>query len=491
MVYVVMVAPECAPAAKAGGLGDVVSGLSRELELRGNAVEIILPKYAGLQYSDIWDLKPSYHDLWVPWYEGAVRCTVWFGYASGRKCFFIEPHSAANFFARERLYGYGDDAERFAFFSKAALEFMFRAGKRPDIIHCHDWQTGLVPVLLYEQYGRVMPEQRVCYTVHNFRHQGTSDERVLWATGLGRPVFFLDADRLGDDFRYGGLNPMKCGILFSNFVTTVSPNHAGEALYDDGASGLGRTLKDHQDKFRGVLNGVDYDAWNPETDPFLPARYSAGSIERKREDKKALRDRFWLRDSDGPIVAYVGRLDEQKGMHLVHHAVFYTLAHRGQFVLTGDAHYHDGITSHFWHLKNYLNDNPDCHLEIGYREDLAHLIYAGSDVLVVPSMFEPCGLAPLIGMRYGTVPVVRATGGMADTVFDHDNSGRPPAERNGYVFYHTDNQAIESALSRVLRLWFARPRQFGDLAANCMRADYSWARPGQEYLDIYQYIRHK
>ena len=486
-----MVAPECAPAAKAGGLGDVVSGLSRELELRGNAVETILPKYASLRYSEIWDMRPSYHDLWVPWYDGAVRCTVWFGYANGRKCFFIEPHSAANFFGRERLYGYGDDAERFAFFSRAALEFMFRAGKRPDIIHCHDWQTGLVPVLLYEQYGQAMPDQRVCYTIHNFRHQGTSDERVLRATGLGRPDYYLDADRMGDDFHYRGLNLMKGGILYSNFVTTVSPNYADESLYDDGASGLGRTLKDYQDKFRGVLNGVDYEAWNPESDPYLPVRYSIGSIERKREIKQALRRRFWLRDSDGPIVAYVGRLDEQKGMHLVHHALFYTLEHGGQFVLIGDAHYHDGITNHFWHLKSHLNENPDCHLEIGYREDLAHLVYAGSDLLVVPSMFEPCGLVPLIGMRYGTVPLVRATGGMVDTVFDYDNSGRRRAERNGYAFHHTDNRAVESALGRALRLWSARPDEFGRLVANCMRADYSWAQPGQEYLDIYEYIKHK
>ena len=490
-MYVVMVAAECAPTAKAGGLGDVVSGLSRELEIRGNAVEIILPKYASLRYADIWGLAPSYHDLQVPWYGGAVGCTVWFGYAHGRKCFFIEPHSAADLFGRERLYGYEDDAERFAFFSKAALEFMLRAGKRPDIIHCHDWQTGFVPVLLYEQYSQLMPDQRVCYTIHNFHHQGTSGEQVLRATGLDRPDYFLDADRLGDDFRYRGLNPLKGGILYSNFVTTVSPNYADEALYDDASSGLGRTLKDYQDKFRGVLNGVDYEAWSPETDPFLPARYSIDSIERKREVKKALRERFWLRDSDGPIVAFVGRLDEQKGMHLVHHALFYTLRHRGQFILIGDAHHHDGITSHFWHLKNYLNENPDCHLEIGYREDLAHLVYAGADLLVVPSMFEPCGLVPLIGMRYGTVPVVRATGGMVDTVFDYDNSGRPAPERNGYVFHHTDNWAIESALRRALRLWFTSPDKFGELVANCMRADYSWAWPGQEYLDIYEYIRHK
>ena len=141
--------------------------------------------------------------------------------------------------------------------------------------------------------------------------------------------------------------------------------------------------------------------------------------------------------------------------------------------------------------KDYLNANSDCHLEIGYREELAHLVYAGADLLIVPSMFEPCGLAPLIAMRYGTVPVVRATGGMIDTVFDRDHSGHPPAERNGYVFHHTDNRAIESALSRALRLWSERPREFRKLVANCMRADYSWARPGQEYLDIYEYIRHK
>ena len=400
-----MVAPECAPAAKAGGLGDVVSGLSRELEIRGNAVEIILPKYASLRYSAIWGLAPCYHDLWVPWYGGAVRCTVWFGYAHGLKCFFIEPHAAANFFGRGRLYGYEDDAERFAFFSKAAVEFLLAAGKRPDVLHCHDWQTGLVPVLLREHYGRAMPGQKVCYTIHNFRHQGTSDEQLLWATQLGKPEYFLDADRLGDDFRYRGLNQMKGGVVYSDFVTTVSPSHADEALYDDGASGLRRTLKEHQERFNGVLNGVDYETWNPETDPLLPAHYWASSFEGKRANTRALRDRFWLRQTPGPIVAYVGRLDEQKGMHLV--------------------------------------------------------------------------------------PVVRATGGMIDTVFDRDNSGRPRAERNGYVFHHTDNQAIESALSRALRLWSGSPREFRNLAVNGMRADYSWARPGREYLDIYQHIEHR
>jgi starch synthase len=486
-----MVTSECAPAVKTGGLGDVVSGLSRELELRGHAVEIILPKYASLRLGEIWELQPSYRDLWVPWYGNAIRCTVWFGHAQGRKCFFIEPHSADNFFGRDRPYGYTDDTERFAFFSRAAVEFMFQAGKRPEVIHCHDWQTGLVPVLLYEQYGHLMPHQRVCYTIHNFRHQGTGGEEVLWATQLGRPDHFLNADRLGDDFRYRGLNPMKGGVVYSNFVTTVSPSHADEAMYDDGACGLGRTLKEHQAKFRGVLNGVDYGAWNPETDPLLPGHYSASSIDGKHTCGQALRDRFSLRNGRRPVVGYVGRLDEQKGMYLVGHALRYTLARGGQFVLIGDADHDDGISGDLRRLRDSLNGDPDCHLELEYREDLAHLVYAGADLLVVPSMFEPCGLAPMIGMRYGTVPVVRATGGMNDTVFDYDYSGRRPAERNGYVFHHTDRQAVESALGRALTLWFSRPRDFRTITGNGMRTDYSWARPGLEYLDIYQYIQHK
>jgi starch synthase len=188
-MFVVMVAVECAPVAQAGGLGDVVFGLSRELELRGNAVEVILPKYDCLRYGRIYDLTPVYDDLWVPWYSGAIHCSVWFGFVDGRKCFFIEPHSHDGFFNRGQLYGSADDGHRFAFFSKAALEFMLKAGKRPEIIHCHDWQTALVPVLLYEIYQQIgMEHQRVCFTVHNFGHQGSSDESILW-----RPACVIQA----------------------------------------------------------------------------------------------------------------------------------------------------------------------------------------------------------------------------------------------------------------------------------------------------------
>ena len=344
---------------------------------------------------------------------------------------------------------------------------------------------------MYEQYQEVLPRQRVVFTIHNFAHQGVTTEHLLWMTQLGRPEHFLDQTRLGDDHRYRAVNLMKSGIVYSNFVTTVSPNHAREARFRDGAFGLDRALHAHHDKFRGVLNGVDYDVWNPEVDSVIPARYSIGKPGGKYENKTRLRERFWMRNKFSPIVGFVGRLDDQKGMHLVHHALFYAMNQGAQFVLLGDAVGDNGVASHFRQLKRYLNDNPNCHLEVGYTEELAHLVYAGADMLVVPSMFEPCGLAPMVGQRYGTVPVVRSIGGMVDTVFDRDYSSRSPDERNGYAFEHTDNEAIESALGRALGLWFDHPYEFRRLMLNAMRTDHSWRWPAENYLNIYERIRYR
>jgi len=373
-VFVVMVAPECAPVAQAGGLGDVVCGLSRELELRGNAVEIVLPKYDCLRYDRIHGLTVAYEDLWVPWYSAAVHCTVFFGFVEGRKCFFIEPHSADRFFDRGHLYGSDDDASRFAFFCKAALEFMLKADKRPEIIHCHDWQTALVPVLLFEIYQQIgMGGQRVCFTAHNFGHQGITGESILWATGLCNPARYFAYERLRDNFNPAALNLMKAGIVYSNFVTTVSRGHAWEVCHCDEGRGLGHTLHVHRDKFGGVLNGVDYEVWNPEIDPRIPHRYGPDSIDDKYLNKHALRDRFMLRHEYKPVVAYVGRLDNQKGVHLIHHAIFYALDRGAQFVLLGSSP-DPAINGHFWHLKHYLNDHPDVHLELQFCPELAHLV---------------------------------------------------------------------------------------------------------------------
>jgi starch synthase len=489
-MYIVMVASECAPVAKVGGLGDVVYGLSRELEIRGNSVEIILPKYDCMRYDHIYGLQVTYENLWVPWFNYHIRCTVWFGFVHGRKCYFIEPHSNDHFFERGCYYGFPDEHLRFAFFSKAALEFMYHAGKRPDVIHTHDWQTAIASVLLYEIYKLVgMDHCRACHTIHNFKHQGIAGENVLWFSGLGRPEYYYHQNRLGDDFNPSAINFTKGALLYANFITTVSPRHAWEVRHTDWGYGLGHALHLHQNKFGGVLNGLDYDMWNPKADPHIALHYTSDNIEAKYANKQALRERLWLRSDYKPLIAYVGRLDSQKGVPLIKHALYYALAHGAQFVLLGSSP-ELGTNAEFWQIKHELDKSPDCHLEIGYNEEMAHMIYAGSDMLIVPSMFEPCGLTQMIALRYGTVPVVRSVGGLADTVFDIDFADCPVSKRNGYVFHQADQHAIESALQRAIGLWFDYPDRFRELVLNGMRYDYSWNIPGQNYLNIYNYIRH-
>lgn len=489
-MYIVQIASECAPVIKAGGLGDVLYGLSRELDIRGNCVELILPMYDCMRYDQIWGLHEAYKNLMVPWCDGQVNCTVFCGWVHGRLCFFIQPHSNDNYFNRGTYYGCSDDNFRFAFFSKAALEFLLVSNKRPDVIHCHDWQTGLLPVMLFEIYKwHGLDRQRVCYTIHNFKHQGFGGTDLLWATGLNNASYYFQSDRLQDNFNPFAINCMKGGIVYANHVNTVSPNHAWEARFTDIGCGLGHTLHVHQDKFKGILNGVDYNIWNPEVDEFLPAPYGPQTLGEKAKTKKALRDRLLLADNDKPIVAFIGRLDQQKGVHLVHHALYYSLQRGAQFVLLGSAT-ETRINNQFWHEKHFLNDNPDCHLELSFNEELAHLIYGGADLIVVPSNYEPCGLTQMIGLKYGTVPVVRAVGGLVNTVFDRDyDRHQPPEKRNGYVFEHSDPAALESALERAIGLYQQFPEEFRQLQRQGMAWDYSWNAPGGEYLAVYDRIR--
>jgi starch synthase len=487
-MFIVMIAPECAPAAKVGGLGDVVHGLSKELAIRGNAVEVILPKYDCMRYDRISGLTKSYSDLWVPYHDQWLRCDVYFGIADGVKCFFIDPHSPHNFFNRGLFYGNQDDSERFAFFCRAALEFMLKANKHPDIIHCHDWQTALAPVLLCEIYQQLgMTRPRVCYTLHNVGHQGIHGQQILRQAGLD-PGRLMTADRLLDDQRPGAVNLMKGGIVYSNFVTTVSPRYAREIRNTPLGMGLQRILGVHSRKFGGILNGIDYSVWNPEVDAHLARRYSAATLHDKYANKEALRQRLWLRHQFTPLISFVGRLDHQKGVELIFNAVPYCLDKGCQFVLLGSSP-HGNINAAVWNLKRRFNDHPDCHLEIGYNEELAHLIYAGSDMVLVPSEYEPCGLTQLIGLKYGTLPVVRNTGGLADTVFDADYAHKPYHERNGYVFNDYNWQGLESALCRAIGLWQHYPQYFRELMLNGMRYDFSWNYPARHYLNVYNYIR--
>ncbi|MEM9135883.1 MAG: glycogen synthase GlgA [Cyanobacteria bacterium P01_F01_bin.42] len=491
-MYIVQIASECAPVIKAGGLGDVVYGLSRELESQGNCVEVILPKYDCMRYDHIWGMHEAYRDLWVPWNGGVIKCTVHCGWVHNQLCFFIEPHSYENYFYRGVYYGEFDDQMRFAFFSKAALEFLLKANKRPDVIHCHDWQTGLLPVMLYEIYKyQGMENQRVCYTIHNFKHQGVAGVDVLWSTGLNREAYYFHHDRLLDNFNPMAINFMKGGIVYSNAYNTVSPHHAWEAHNSDVGCGLGGTIDRHKDKFSGILNGISYEMWNPETDPLIPEHYSIKTFEKKALNKKTLRDRLLLADEDKPLVCYIGRLDGQKGVHLVHHAMYYAMHRGAQFVLLGSAT-EPSINSWFWHEKSYLNNNPNCHLELAFNEELAHLIYAAADLVVVPSNYEPCGLTQVISLRYGAIPVVRGVGGLVNTVFDYDyDETHPRDKRNGFVFYQQDQYALETAMNRALDLYYQSPQLFQKLACQGMAYDYSWVKSGSEYMALYESVRHR
>jgi starch synthase len=491
-MYIIQVATEMAPVAKVGGLADVVYGLTRALERDGHAVEVILPKYDCMRYDQIHALTPIYNDLWVPWYGAAIHCTVLSGMVHGVKCLFIDAHSKDLFFNRGAYYGQNDEYMRWAFFSKAALEFMLKTNRRPDVIHCHDWQTGLLPVMLFEIYKyNGMWNQRVCYTIHSFKHQGQGPVEVLYATGLGRPWHYYTKDRLQDDFNPSVVNFMKGGIVFSNFVNTVSPHHAWEARHAGYGFGLGHTLSVHQNKFGGILNGIDPDQWNPASDRALPASYdSHKNYAHKADCKDFLRSRLWLEKNDRPIFAYVGRLDTQKGIHLIRHALFWSIANGGQFVLLGSAP-ERRINDYFWQLKCYLNDNPNCHLELGFDDGLARQIYAGADYMVVPSNFEPCGLTQLISLRYGTPPIVRYTGGLADTVEDWDYSNLPRQKRTGFVFHDENPEGIESALRRAMGLYKESPALYEQLSRQGMQQDFSWREPARHYEEIYEFIRNK
>ncbi len=487
-MHITMVSAECAPVAKAGGLGDFVQGLSRELFARGHEVEIMLPKYDSLRLDAVQGMRRVLTGMQVPFFDRRIACDVEQGEVDGLRCLFIEPHSEHGFFQRGRIYGEADDVDRFAFFSRAVLEYIHHRGQHPDILHCNDWQTGLVPVLLYEVYaGLGMDRTRVCYSLHNLGHQGWTGPRALEMNRLDTGRLIV-SDRLQDPGNPNGINLMKGGIVFSNFVTTVSPRYAWEVEHTEQGMGLQGVLKQHEHKFGGVLNGIDYNVWDPEIDPLIPSRYGPYCLPRKAAKQSALRGWLGLAETLKPIIAVVSRLDAQKGVELMRHGLYHALEHDCQFVLLGSALDID-VDTRFRHIAEQTAGSPDCHLELGYDEELAHLIYAGADMILIPSVYEPCGLTQMIAMKYGCVPIVRRVGGLADTVFDANYSDKPFEQRNGYVFDDLTYDGLESALDRGIGLWHRFPEYFRRLRLNGMRMDNSWHRPAAQYLDIYEHIR--
>ncbi len=487
-MYIVMASAECAPVAKVGGLGDFVHGLARELVQAEHRVEVLLPKYDCLVLDAVEGLRKAYSDLWVPFYEKGYLCDLYQGQVDGLDYWFIDPHSPQEFFNRGVIHGEPDDVDRFTLYARALMEFLYQSGRHPDVIHCNDWHTGLIPVLLYEIYQDLgMDQTRVCYTLHNLGYQGWVGEYILHQAGLDTQRL-MTQDRLRDPSNPHTVNLMKGGIVFSNHVITVSPRYAWEIQYTAQGMGLQEILRWHSHKFSGILNGIDFDVWNPLTDNRIPYPFGPESLPDKARNKQALRQRLGLVEASKPLIAVISRLDAQKGVELIRHAILHGLERGGQTVLLGTAQ-DPLLDTYFRVLQRETHANPDCHLELGYDEDLAHLIYAAADIMVIPSVYEPCGLTQMIAMRYGVVPLVRRVGGLADTVFDANHSDKPFAERNGYVFDDVSPDALASALDRALGLWFDYPDYFRQLRLNGMAIDHSWAGPARQYIDIYEKIR--
>ncbi|KAK9805611.1 hypothetical protein WJX72_007789 [[Myrmecia] bisecta] len=453
-LYVAHVAVEMAPICKVGGLGDVVTALGRAVKEQGHNVEVILPRYDFFLQSPL--LGATTYEAEFAFggtYIYVSKCVV-----EGLQCFFIEPQ---NGFFSDTVYGRKDDEVRFDFFCKAALEFLLQTGRQPDILHCHDWSTACIARAYwrdYHNYGLWKP--KVVFTIHN------ADFKM---TKLGEAAHHCQR------------------------FTTVSPTYAYEigglpAFAPQGA------------KFMGIRNGIDADIWDPQNDPFLPMAFNADNVtEGKAAAREALRGRLGLTGwGDKPVIGVVTRLTAQKGIHLIKHAAWRTLERGGQFVLLGSAP-DPRVQAEFNSLAAQLG-GENAAFCFTYDEPLSHLIYAGCDMILVPSMFEPCGLTQLIAMRYGSVPVVRSTGGLRDTVFDVDYDKARAAwemegssdwqrdgidETNGFAFEGTDGPALEFALNRALDAWYNNRAWFHSLQKRVMLQDWSWNKPALDYIELY------
>ncbi|KAK4488186.1 hypothetical protein RD792_003929 [Penstemon davidsonii] len=444
-LHVIHIAAEMAPVAKVGGLGDVVTGLSKALQKKGHLVEIVIPKYDCMRYELITDLKA----LDVPvesYFDGRLfNNKIWVGTVEGLPVYLIEPLHPSKFFWRGQYYGEQDDFKRFSFFSRAALELILQAGKKPDIIHCHDWQTAFVAPLYWDVYvAKGLNSARICFTCHNFEYQGTASASELGSCGLD--VYQLNRpDRMQDHSANDRVNPVKGAIVFSNIVTTVSPSYAQEVETTEGGRGLHTTLNSHSKKFVGILNGIDTDAWNPATDQLLKVQYNAFDIEGKSENKETLR-------------RYLGMSSANARQPL----------------------------REFEDISNHFKSHEHARLILKYDESLSHLIYAASDMFIIPSIFEPCGLTQMIAMRYGSIPIARKTGGLNDSVFDVDDDTIPVQYRNGFTFLKADEQGFNNALERAVYHYKNNVDGWKKLVQKDMSIDFSWDTSSSLYVELYE-----
>jgi len=470
-MHVVMLASEARPFASTGGLGDALAGLPRALVAEGVRVTVCLPAHRSALRSARGltalarvqaPLGSRTEPAEILEARGGVVPTVLV--------------RADRWFDRDAPYGHADDAERWTVFARAALEWLRAAGPRPDVLHLHDWPAAIAAAFL-RQGDAVYPELAHCrtlLTIHNLAHQGRFPAAVWPALNLDPRLFVSEALEF-----HGDVSFLKAGIVFADRVTTVSPRYAREMLTPEFGEGLDGLLRSRPRPPLGILNGIDHALWNPATDPYLPARFNPIDLEGKARCKWVLQRELGLAARREPaLVAMVTRLVPQKGVDLVPEALGPLLAEGAvQLVVlgNGDARWEDALRTLAAEHRSRVA------VRIGYHEGMAHRIQAGADVLLMPSRFEPCGLAQLYALRYGTVPVVRAVGGLDDTVTEFDPETRTGT---GITFVRADAAALAAAVRRALTIR-RDPALWRRLRLNAMTQDHSWARAAREYAHVY------
>ena len=475
---ILMASSELHPYSKTGGLGDMVAGLAKTLARLGHEVGIVTPLYRGIRekHSDV--RRIDWH-MSLQLGRRKVSGEVWVqNPMPGLTLYFI---GQPEFFNRRGIYSeggsdYGDNAERFVFFSKAVVHLARYLQWRTEVIHVHDWQVGLVPMLVQHEQrtaGWINPPP-VMLTIHNLAYQGTFAASAFQFANLPWSQFNINTAEF-----YGAMSCLKAGIACANVITTVSPRYAREITTEEFGCGLDGLLRQRVKSLHGILNGVDYEEWNPKTDPHLPFHYSAESLGAKTKVKHALLDEFGLPFAkDVPLFGSITRLAEQKGIDLLVPALDEMMAHNEmQFVLLGSGEHRYERALHGLEKRH----PGKVAVRIGYNHGLSHRIEAACDFYLMPSRFEPCGLNQLYSLRYGTIPVVRAVGGLDDSVVDAQESKE---QATGIKFNEYNPAALAQGIRKALALYGA-PGALHQFRANGMVADFSWDQTAKRYLELY------